>query len=415
MAAVNTKATLDTMFKYKMADSVNNLVPTCAIVQKMTPKLSSATKTGRAFLWPVALTYENGVTYGDGTAFTYNAAVSGVYEEISIDSNPCVLRSQVSIAAANRMANSEETFITHMSLRSGNMKESLTKRAEISSLYGKSGLGTISGNPTVNTTPNPDQATIVFTDATWAPGIWGGMEGSLLEVRNGASLVNANGDLTLVSVDYDAKSIVVSGDNTDLTDLADGYKVFFKGSYANDFYGIDYQLSNTGELFGIDAATYQLWKANSSAVTGALTMSKILKGVAKAVAKGGLSEDCTLLVSSLTWEGINSDLGALRTVDSSYKVTKGENGVTGIEFHCQAGTIKVVGHPMVKEGEAFLIPNKGLKRIGASEISFGFGDGEYFEKLEGSAGYQLVAQYDWCILVEKPARCVKYTGITNAA
>jgi hypothetical protein len=81
-SAPNTKTTLDTMFKYKVADSVNNLVPTCSIVQKMTPKLSAATKTGRKFLWPVALTLENGVTYGDGTAFTYEDDICAVYDEI---------------------------------------------------------------------------------------------------------------------------------------------------------------------------------------------------------------------------------------------------------------------------------------------------------------------------------------------
>lgn len=415
MASTNTKTSLDTMFKYKVATTVNNLVPTSSIIQKMTPKLSAATKTGRKFLWPVALTNENGVTYGDGTAFDYEADVAAVYDEIELDSNPCVLKSRVSLAAANRMANEESTFITHMSLRAGNMKESLMKRAEISSLYGKSGLGKISGNPSVDTGPTPDQATIIITDATWAPGIWGGMEGSLLEVRNGSSKVNAEGDLTLVSVDYENKTIVVGGSNQDCTDLADGYDIFFKGSYTNDFYGINAQLTNTGTLFGVPAATYQLWKGNSYAVTGALTLSKALRGVAKAVGKGGLSEDSVLLVSSTTYEGLNSDLAALRVLDSSYKTSKGENGVSGIEFHSQAGVIKIVAHPMVKEGEAFLLPEKGLKRVGATEISFGFGDGDYFEKLEGSAGYQLLAQYDWCILVEKPAKCVKYTGITNAA
>jgi hypothetical protein len=411
----NTKSSLDTMFKYKVAKKVNQLYPTHSIVQKLIPELSEAEKTGRKYLCPVALTLENGVTYGDGTVFAYNDDVAGVYDEIELDSNPIVLKSRVSMAAANRMANKESSFITSMSLRAGNMKDSLMKRYELECIYGKTGLGTISGNPSVNTTPTPDQATIIFTDASWAPGIWGGMEGCLLECRNGSTLVNANGDLTLVSVDVDNKTIVVSGDNTDLTDLADGYKIFFKGAYANSFHGIDYQLTNTGSLFGIDAATYNLWKGNSYAVGGQLTMSKVLKGVAKAVGKGGLAEDAVLLVSALTYEGLNSDMAGLREFDSSYKKEEGVNGVKGIVYYAQSGRIKIVAHPFVKEGEAFLVPEKGMKRVGASEIQFGFGDGEYFEKLEGNAGFQLLAQGDWCLLIEKPARCVKYTGITNAA
>lgn len=410
MASTNTKTSLDEMFKYKVAKKVNNLVPSSAIVQKLVPKLSKANKTGRKFLWPVALTLENGVTYGDQTAFSYEDDVAGVYDEIELDSNPCVLKSRVALGAANRMANDETTFITHMSLRSGNMKESLMKRAEISCLYGKTGLASVSSITSGGTT----EETITITDASWAPGIWGGMEDSLLEIRNGASKVNSNADVVLKSVDWENKKITVTGNSTDLGNIANGHDVFFKGSYANDFHGIDSQLTNTGTLFGIDASTYQLWKANSLTVSGALTMAKILKGVAKAVGKGGLAEDSVLLVSATTYENLNSDISALRMYDGSYKKEKGRNGVSGICYEAQSGEVKIIAHPMVKEGEAFLTPKRGMRRVGATEISFGFGDGEYFEKLEGSAGYQLLAQYDWALLIEKPAKCVKYTSITNA-
>ena len=417
MASTNTKASLDTMFKYKVAKNVNNLVPSHSIVQKMIPKLSEAERTGRKFLCPVALTLENGVTYGDGTAFTYADDVAAVYDEIELDSNPIVLKSRVSLAAANRMANKESSFITHMSLRSGNMKESLMKRYEIECLYGKTGLGIIE-----STTASGDNEVVVFTPATWAPGIWGGMEGCKLEARDPTNLLagtaskqNSNADYVLVSVDTDARSITISGHATDRADLAALDIIFFSGAYANSFHGIDFQLRNTGTLFGISASTYNLWKANSYAVSGQLTMSKVLKGVAKAVGKGGLAEDTVLLVSALTYEGLNSDMSALREFDSSYSSAKGENGVQSIVYNSQAGKIKIVAHPFVKEGEAFLVPEKGIKRVGAAEVQFGFGDGEYFEKLEGSAGYQLLAQGDWCILIEKPARCVKFTGITNAA
>lgn len=422
MASTNTKTSMDTMFKYKVAKKVNNLVPASAIVQKLIPALSQSTKTGRKFLMPVALTLENGVTYGDDTAFAYNDDVRAVYDEIELDSNPIVVKSRVSLSAANRMANDESSFISNMTLRSGNMKESIMKRYEIECLYGKTGLGTISAKGSIDTGTDPDQVTITFTDATWAPGIWGGMEGSLLEARDPSGLLagtatkqNSNADYTLVTVSVENKQITISGHNTDLTDLAADDIIFFKGAYANSFYGIDAQLRNTGTLFGIPAATYNLFVANSSAVGGQLTMSKVLKGCAKAVGKGGLAEDAVLLVSCLTFEGLNSDLAALREYDSSYKSSEGVVGVGGISYYGQAGRIRIVAHPFVKEGEAFLFPEKGIQRVGATEIKFGFGDGDYFEKLEGNAGYQLLVQGDWCLLIDKPARCVKYTGITNAA
>ncbi len=410
MASTNTKTSLDAMFKYKVAADVNKLIPTCAIIQNLVPKLSAAEKTGRKFLWPVALTYENGVTYGDDTAFSYEADIAGVYGEIQIDSVPVVLKSRVALSAANRMANGKEaTFITAMSLRAGNMKESLMKRAEIECLYGKTGLGAISA-----VSDSSGTNTVTLTDATWAPGIFGGMEGSLLEVRNtSGTKINTNADLVLASVNIDNKTITVTGNSTDTAALAATELFYFKGAYANSMNGIDKQLTNTGSLFNIDASAYALWKATSFAVSGRLTLSKVLQGVAKAVGKGGLSEEAVLIVSALTYEGLNSDLAALRQLDSSYDSKEGETGVESLVYYAQSGKLKVMAHPFVKEGEAFLLPIKAMKRVGATEISFGFGDGDYFEKLEGSAGYQLLAQYDWCLLIEKPAKCVKFTGITN--
>lgn len=410
MATANTKTTLDTMFKYRVAKSVKNLVPTCGIMQKMIPKLSAAEKTGRKYLWPVALTHENGVTYGDDSAFTYEDAIAGVYEEIEIDSVPVVLRSQVALSAANRMATNEQAFITHMSLRSGNMKDSLAKRAEIEIIHGKTGLGKVS----TITSVGGGAEDIVFTDATWGPGIWGGMEGSLLEVRNGATKINTNADVVLASVDVSSKQISVTGNATDLGNTLATHDIFFKGSYANSMNGVAKQLANTGTLFGISASTYDLFKANTHAVGGNLTMSEVLKGLAKAVGKGGLQEDTVLLISALTFEGLNSDIAALRSFDSSYKSDKAEVGVKSIKYHFQGGTLEIVPHPFGKEGEGFAFPKKGIKRIGATDITFGMGDGEYFERLEATAGYQIVAQYDYCVLIACPAKCVQYTGITNS-
>lgn len=406
MAATNTKTTLDTMFKYKVADKVNNLMPQCGIMQNRIPKISAAERLGRKFLWPVALTYENGVTYGDGTAFSYEASIAGVYEEIEVDSYPVVLRSQVSMSAANRMATSEQAFITNMTLRSANMKESLTKRAEIEILHGKKGLGKVSS--TANS-----GATIVFTDATWAAGIWGGMEGSLLEVRNGATKINTNADVVLDTVDTANKTITVTGNATDLSNIAATYDIYFKGAYANSMYGIYAQLQNTTTMFGINAATYSLWKPNSYAVGGALTMAEVLKGLAIAVGKGGLAEDTTLLVSPTTFEGMNSDLAALRSFDSSYDESKTKIGTRSIEYHFQGGILEVVPHMLNKDGEAAAFPTAGIKRIGATDIVFGFGGSDYFEKLEGSAGYQVLCQYDYAVLLPMPAKCVYYSGVTN--
>lgn len=411
----NTKSSLETAMRYVQEKKLLDLKPNSSVVYDMAP-MKDSDMVGRKYLAPVCLSHELGFTFGDGSAFSYNDDVAGVYEEIEIDPNPVVLKSRLSIEAADRLAKSEKAVMSHVALRSGQMKMSLLKMAEIEMLHGRVGLGIISGNPSVDTGPAPDQATIIFTAASWAPGVWTGMTGALLEVRNGASKINAVGDLTLVSVDFPNKSIVVSGDNTDLTDLADTHVVYFKGAYSNGQYGIKYQLDTSGSVFGIDNSVYDLWKATEETISGALTMAKILKGIAKARAKGGLDEECVLLCSDVTYENLNADQAALKMFDSSYKAEAAENGFKGIKYHTQSVSVEIIAHPMMKEGEAFLFPKKGLKKIGSTDITFKRADGSdgFWESLEGSHAYQLTGRFSFQVLISEPAKCVLFTAITNS-
>ncbi len=412
----NTLTSLQYALKYVQENKLNDLKPNSSIVYNMAP-MREQDSVGRKFLAPVVLSYELGFTFGDGSAFAYNDDVAGVYEEIEVDPNPVVLKSRLTVEAADRMAKSEKAVINHTALRAGQMKSSLLKMAEIEILHGRSGVGTISGNPVVDTGPTPDQADIIFTDASWAPGVWAGMEGALLEARStGGTKRNANGDITLVSVNFDTKTITVSGDNTDLTALADTDLVYFKGAYASGQYGIEYQLDTSGTVFGISNSTYALFKAQEHTVSGALTMEQVLKGRAKAVARGGLDEDCVLLVSSVTFENLNADQAALISFDSSYQSGKAEAGTQGLVFHGQGGKTEVIAHPMMKEGLAFLIPKTGLRKIGSTDITFkdvGGGDAAW-KLLEGYHAYQLTGRYSFQILITEPAKCVIFKSIVNS-
>jgi hypothetical protein len=411
MAVTNTKSTMNALFKIKVAPKVDKLVPDFSILQKIMGPLEPAEKQGRFYRQPVMISGENGRTAGDGTAFTYNASVAGVYLDADVESFPTVVTSRISLAAANAMVEgTSSSFVSTMTFKASMMKESLAKTMELCALgYGKTGLGTISGNPAV-----PGNATVILTDASWSPAIWAGLEGSLLEARVAGVLVNTNADLVLVSVDVDNKTIVVSGNNADLLALADGDVIYFKGFYSNTFYGLKSILVNTGSLFGISAASYNLWKATTFPVGGNLTMSKLLKAAAKGVGKGGLTGTAICLLSSLTFEGLNSDLAALRMFDSSYSPKKGENGVESIEYRYQGGKLKIIAHPFVQEGEAMLGPENGIKKIGSTDITFEAFGQDYFTELSDVAAIQWACQADWCVFLEKPAQWVYLSGITNS-
>lgn len=410
----NTLTSLDAAFKYVQETKLDDLKPNSSILYDMAP-MKESDMLGRSYLAPVVLSYELGFTFGDGLAFTYNDDVAGVYDEIAVNCNPVVLKSRLSIEAADRMANSSKAMTSHVALRAGQMKTSLLKMAEIEMLHGRTGVGVISGNPVVDTATTPDEAAVIITAASWASGIWSGMKGAVLEVRRSATKVNANGDLTIVEIDHDNRTLTISGDNTDLTDLADADVLYFKGAYANGQYGVKYQVSTSGSVFGIDNSVHDLWRAQTLAVGGALNMAKVLEGRAKAVVRGGLDEDCILLVSATAFENLNADLSALSAPDSSYKAKKGENGYEGIVYHGQGGKTKIVVHPMLMDGDAILLPEGCLKKVGSTDVTFkSLSGGEgVWQHLEGSHAYQLTGRFSFQVLISQPAKCVYFSGIVN--
>jgi len=113
---------------------------------------------------------------------------------------------------------------------------------------------------------------------------------------------------------------------------------------------------------------------------------------------------------------LNSDQAALRSFDQSYSSKESKNGSESIVYHGQNGKIEIVSHPCVKEGEAFVVPMKKMKRIGAQELSFKSpgSDEQLFRQLDSSAGVELRLYGNQAIFIETPARCVKITGIVNS-
>lgn len=409
----NTKTSLESAFKYTV-DKLNDLRPNSTIVQDLAGPLTEATKISRGYRQPVALVHPMGFTFGDGSAFAYNDDNAGVFDEIEIDPNPVVLKERISLEAADRMANDKNSMLSNAALRLGSMKNSLHKVAEVSSLYGRQGFE-ISAVSAVNTSPTPDEITLTFS-TNWAPGVWAGWAksdgGVALDIYNGASQINSNAVCNLVAVSFDNKTITISGNNTDLSAISAGHKVFLRGSKSSDQYGIHYQLDNASTLFGIDASVYDLFKASEYAVSGALTVAKILEASSKAQEKG-LDEDCVLLCSSKAYEALNADVSMLRAMDSSYKDVA-EIGNRGIVIKAGFGKIRVIGHPMVMLGFSYLIPEKGLKKIGSTDITFGSParPGEVVEHLESYHAYQVTGRFSFQVLVQEPAKCVLLTGIS---
>lgn len=411
------------LFKEAYGDDTINLIPEVAKLIKMVPFVEKEKQIGNKYHQPVVVSYSHGVTYGQANAGAYalNSAVALAMQDAQVDAPQITLRESVGYDAAAKAAKGRNAFMDVFDLLVETMMESMMKRVEIASWYGVTGLGQVSSSVNTDTTTTVLQ----LSTATWATGIWSGMKNCKVNFYdNTAALVSSGADAVFVisSVDVANRKLTVTGTTGGISTLDTKagtnapLDIFFNGAYGNEMTGLNSIITNTGTLFNISASSYELWKGNTySASSAALTMGKAVAAVAKAV-QLGLNEKVNLFVNPSTWTNLNSDIAALRRFDGSWRKSKGENGVENISYYGQNGEIEIVSHNIIKEGEAFAIPLKRIKRLGAQDVSFktpGRED-EIFLHLPDNNGYELRNYTDQQIFIETPARTVKISSIVNS-
>lgn len=410
----NTGSTLNGLFRQVYAKEVKDAIPEYALLQKRVP-FSKGELLGDYFHIPVTLADEHGFTYGGSTAanYTLNNAVSMILQDAQVRGSELTLQSGISYGAVSRAQNRGSQAVEQsVRLLMTRMKASAAKRVEAQMLYGQTGLGKVSAYSGSSTT-----RAYTISDATWAVGLWAGMENANLDFYNGASKLNTNAAVVVVSIDVANKKINVSGNATDLTSIdgATAPDIYFYGAYSNEMIGIDKILTTSGSIFNIDNSVYALWAAQTHDCGSAeLSMAKILSGLAKPVGRG-LMEDVQVLCAPDSWANLMSDLAAQRKFDGSYSKKKAENGAEAIEFYGQNGTIEIISHPMVKGGEAFALPLEGMIRVGSTDVAFRgegpSGQEEYLFQNTSTNGWTCRAYTDQAIIHTAPAHCVKFTGI----
>ena len=422
-------STLNGLFRQKYAKDVKTLIPDFAILQKRLP-FSQAEIVGDYFHLPVVLSDEHGFTYGGSTAANYalNAGIAMQLQDAQVTGYELTLTSGASYGAVSRASNKGTTAVEKLvDLLIERMKGSAAKRVEIAMLYGQSltGIGQIASG-----TGSSGTRVYTLSNATFAAGIWAGLENCQLDVLKtgffGSGPVNTNAPIVVTAVNVSTRAISVSGNATDLTAvdsaIAAGANFFFYGAAGTvasptfvEMVGLDQILLNTGSLFNINAGTYNLWAAQTyDCLSSELSMAKVLAGLAIPIARG-LMEDVQLLVAPDSWANLNSDIGAQRFYDESYDAKKGEKGVNSIVYHGQNGKIEVISHPMVKRGEAFAIPLSNVQRVGSTDISFRgegpVGEEDYFFQNPTTNGWIVRAYTDQAILLETPSHAVKFINI----
>lgn len=424
MAQQNTTSTLDGLFKIVYGEGPVNAVPEVSIIQKEV-KFQKADKIGKSYNFPVILSQEAGVTYlaANAGVSTLNDSIAAQLKEASVDANQIIVRGQMDYEAAAKAVTSKEAFQNASELLVENLMETASKRLEMAFLYGRSatGLGTADSSTNVNTTTT----NVLMLASGWAPGIWSGVENAVVNFYKVSdnSLISsgANADFVVASVDHASRIIKFTGTTTGIaaldTALAAGdCYIHWKGAKDVEPIGIDKIVTNTGSLFGIDASVYSLWAGSSfSAGSAALTVAKILNASTLAVAKGGLMEEATVLLSPKSFLNLAGTITDLRRQNGGQKEVTGIGGFENIQLMGVNGKLNLVPHSYVKEGEAFIVPFKRFKRVGSQEFSFETPGraGELFLHVPDKNAYELRLYGAQAIICTAPAKCVKITAIVN--
>jgi hypothetical protein len=411
------------LFKVVYGDGPIKAVAEVAYLQKNI-KFQNADKIGKSYNFPVILSNEAGVTYlaaGAGVS-TLNAAVAATVKEAVVDANQIIIRGQMDYEAAAKAVKSKEAFQSASELLVENLMDTGSRRLEMAMLYGRSatGLGTASSSTNVSTTVT----NLNISALTWSPGVWAGSENAVINLYTvaGNTLVSSgtNADFVITSVDYANLKVKVTGTTTGITALdtalAAPCYIHWKGARAIEPIGIDAIIANTGTLFGIDASVYGLWAGSTySAASATLTIAKILNAVSAAVSKGGLMEEVDVLMSPKTFTNITGTMTDIRRQNGGIKETTGIGGFENLVLMGPNGKLNVVPHPMIKEGEAFIVPLKRFKRIGSQEFSFETPgrSGELFLHVPDANAYELRLYGAQAIVCVTPAKCVKITNIVN--
>ncbi len=432
--AINT-GDLNSLYKIAYAKGVEDVLPWKRKIMDMIDFVPSDLQNGKHYEQPVILTGEQGFTYSldSQTAYDLNDSIGMAMQSAVVPGADIVLDSTVGYNQAARASHSATSFKTVMSTKFENMLKSAAHRLEIAYLYGQSnGIGTSSAQAvTIASSMLP----LIIDTASWATGIWSGAENAQVVFVKASdnTAVDTLRSFTVAQVNPDTRTVYFSagtagtaGTLTTLETAVEAYacNIHFYGSVSGsdstfayaEMAGLKKQMTNVGTLFGISAAAYDLWRGNSVAVTGQLTMAKVLSALSRPIGRG-LESDVLLYCNPSTWADLASNLAALRRFDGSYKTSKSSNGSEELEYFSQNGKITIISYNIVKEGDCVIFPKDKVMRIGARELSLNDPTRpaeEIFFTIPGKAGVGLRAYTNQAIFLEAPAQGLYISGIVNS-
>jgi hypothetical protein len=412
---VTTLSKLNGLTKQKFASKILDHIPP-GIKFSSRLDFGEAMLLGKKYSQPVELVLPQGMTYaapGAG-AFDIEDAEAGVMEEALVDGNQFLFTDLLDYeSAAKAQKGGDGAYENAIKRVIKRMMKAATKRIELSALYGGTSLAKVltvaSAGAIVNIDPK-----------AWASGIWLGMKNAKLDVYTDVGglpgvKINTVGPVKVSRVVVSSKRLHLTGDAADLAAIAATHLLVFHKTVGNEPKGLDRIITNTGDLFDIDATEYELWEGNSYDVAGELTLKKLYRGMSDAIGKG-LEEDVQVFLNPEAYGNLIAIEAGLRRHVEASGAGDAKNGFRGVKWEGQHGAIEFVPYINIKQGEAFVFPIGTYKKVGSTDLTMqapGRKEHEYFRDMEKKAGYELRMYANLGFFCEAPALGTKLTGIVT--
>lgn len=442
MATVNTDSVV-AIFK-KVYGKANDLRPKGDITDELLA-FENSKMVGDEYIEDFILGDSVGITWAGTSqdAFAIDQAEAGNVQQSNIKPSQTVLSDVLSWAFMSRSASGDEaSFYDGTKLIMQNHLSSHNGLVGVSKLYGQSasGLGyisyaasgtvyrgaTYSGSGTITLTKK-DGTTIVFTNGVcttsaatsvtgcksaillapgaFAAGHWVGKKNiSLEQIATATGLPVASGKL----VSWDARLGILYLDFVaTVASSTTSHYIAYKGWAANKcMVGVQKILSNTGSLFGINAAVEPLWSGNVININQKkFNLKALMDGVGDAVNSGGLDQPLDIVCNPKVFGSMTSDESAFRRYDKSFGKTA-VNGFDAIEYYAANGLNRIYASSKVKEGDVFGLVRGQWRCSGSQLPSFRVRgmNMDVIVPLQDQAGFKIRSFSDQYIMCRAPAQ-----------
>lgn len=420
--AAETITTLDGFFKIRYADKLEDLVPDFNDFAGVIP-FKSRPKLGKQINFPARVKRAQGFTFAaGGDDFTINAAVPGKTVEAVASQYSYVMRDRISYDVAAAATSSEDAFGDAVDEIVRDMTNSMAFHRELSIFYGQKAIGL-----TAEAGASATSHTYTMSKASSAIGLMLQLDGASFDVYDPTLVTKRNATGALVmsapTLDADNQTVIVTltGAAADNLAVQVGDAFVPRGWVGGSMIGIKKIAENAGSLYGIDAAAYPLWKANTFNVGSVeATMLAITRAAGVQVQRSGRKGKVLKAFCSFpTFNDLSNNLAALRRFGDSMK-TKVELGTMGkICFYGPGVAIEIEPSALIWNSELYMAEWDSFERIGATDLTFTLPGSspespKFFENVADAAAYEIRGYWRQLVRPKRPACLTQLTGILNS-